>query len=117
MTFKYGSRSATLKVEVASTPAARAQGLSNRQSLPPDSGMLFEWDQDTLTMFWMKDTTTPLSIAFVGSDMRVIVIKDLKPFDLTPVGPPISYRYAVETNRGWFASHGVTAGSTMTLNL
>jgi uncharacterized membrane protein (UPF0127 family) len=110
--FRNGSRVSTLAVEVAETPADRMMGLMGRKSLTADSGMLFDFGTTVDTAFWMKDTSIPLSIAFIGTDGKVLAIRDMKPFDETPVRSPGAYRYAIEVNRGWFAANGITAGST-----
>jgi hypothetical protein len=43
-----------LEVEVADTPAARAQGLMFRRSLPESAGMLFVFETEGRWGFWMK---------------------------------------------------------------
>jgi uncharacterized membrane protein (UPF0127 family) len=108
---------ASLGIEVARTPEARAQGLMGRESLAPDSGMLFDFGGETNTDFWMKDTSIPLSIAFIDSSGKVVAIKDMKPNDLTPVTSPSQYRYAIETNQGWFARHGIKPGYNTTIDI
>jgi uncharacterized membrane protein (UPF0127 family) len=40
----------------------------------------------------------------------------MKPFDLTPIEPPGTYRYAIEVNQGWFAEHGIKPGVTATID-
>ena len=107
----------TLKIEVVKTPEERAQGLMGRESLSADSGMLFDFEGDVNSAFWMKDTSIPLSIAFVDSDGKIIAIEDLEPFDETPVKPQGEYRYAIETNRGWFSEHGITPGFRASIDL
>jgi uncharacterized membrane protein (UPF0127 family) len=114
--FTTGSKTYTLNVEVPDRDAF-ARGLSNRDSLPADSGMLFDFGRDVTTSFWMKDTTIPLSITFISSDGKILAIKDMKPLDLTPVEPPGDYRYAIETNQGWFAAHGIKPGSRASIDL
>ncbi|MFH1149860.1 MAG: DUF192 domain-containing protein [Actinomycetota bacterium] len=114
--FTNGSRTYTLNVEVPERDAF-AKGLSSRESLPADGGMLFDFGRDVTTSFWMKDTTIPLSIAFIASDGKVLAVKDMQPLDLTPVKPPGEYRYAIETNQGWFAKHGIKPGSRASIDL
>jgi len=60
----------------------------------------------------MKNTPTPLSIAYVGTSGRIFEIHDMKPFDETPI-PSASGAivYAIETPQGWFTKHGILAGS------
>jgi uncharacterized membrane protein (UPF0127 family) len=117
VSFKNGTEVVTLQVEVADSPRERDRGLMYRKSLPPDSGMLFDFGHEVENSFWMKNTSIPLSIAFIGPDGRVLAIKDMLPYDLTSVGPPGEYRYAVEANRGWLEEHGVGPGDRATINL
>ena len=79
-----GKRSVTLRVEVASTDAHRAQGLMNRRSLAPNAGMVFLFATPTRARFWMKDTLIPLSVAFVGGDGRIISVQDMGPCEADP---------------------------------
>src|SRR3989344_8031069 len=44
-----------IKVDLAQTPDARAQGLSGRSMLKNDGGMLFVFDHSDKYSFWMKD--------------------------------------------------------------
>lgn len=57
-----------IKVELADTPAKRVQGLSGRQSLPGDQGMLFIFDTDQKPAFWMKDMRFPIDIIWIKDD-------------------------------------------------
>ncbi|MHB8896083.1 MAG: DUF192 domain-containing protein [Candidatus Geothermincolia bacterium] len=115
--FSNDGKVASLNTEVASTAAARARGLSGRQELARDTGMLFDFGSDTTTSFWMKDTSIPLSIAFIGSNGKVLAIKDMKPNDLTAVSSPGAYRYAIEVNQGWFKDNGIKPGFTATIDI
>ena len=117
VSFKNGAEAITLQVEVADSPQERDLGLMYRKSLPPDSGMLFDFGGDVESSFWMKNTPVPLSIAFISSDGKVLAVKDMVPYDLTPVEPPGAYRYAVEANRGWFGEHEIRPGDRAKINL
>jgi len=114
--FSNDGQVASLNIEVARTPSARATGLMGRKELAKDSGMLFDFGRDTDTAFYMKNTSIPLSIAFIDSSGKVIGIKDMKPFDLTSIRAPGTYRYAIEVNQGWFARHGIKPGFTATID-
>ncbi len=117
VSFVLGSTVHTLNVEIADEPHEMERGLMHRESLPHDRGMLFDFGKEVETAFWMKDTEIPLSIAFIGSDGKVLAIKDMAPYDLTAVNPPGAYRYAVETNRGWFQENGINPGTRVSLNI
>jgi hypothetical protein len=100
----------TLQVEIAKTSAERAVGLMNRSSLGADAGMLFVFPADTQASFWMKDTLVALSIAFVRADGTIVHIEDMQPQTESNHYSTEPYRYAIEANQGWFASHDVVVG-------
>lgn len=45
-------------VELANTPATRAQGLMYRRSMPEDHGMLFDFGRVEMVTMWMRNTYT-----------------------------------------------------------
>ena len=110
----------TITAQIASTDATRENGLMNVTTLGADAGMLFVFGTDHAPAdcaFWMQDTPTALSIAFIDSTMKVINIADMAPETTTFHEPASPCRYALETNQGWFASHGVAAGATVSFAL
>lgn len=102
-----------LNVRVADSDAERRQGLMGVETLPPDEGMAFVWDEPVQTSFWMKDTLIPLSVAFVGDDGTIVTIRDMSPCEADPCptyaadGP---FVMAIEANRGFFADAGIAVG-------
>lgn len=103
---------------VADSGPERARGLMGRASLQPDGGMVFQFPEPTDAGFWMKDTPLPLSIAFWGSDGRIIAILDMEPCTKDPCPvyrPGASYETALEMRRGWFDEHGVEIGDRVEL--
>ncbi|MEE8440808.1 MAG: DUF192 domain-containing protein, partial [Spirochaetia bacterium] len=54
-----------LEVEVADTDDARAEGLMFRESLPETHGMLFVFEEVAPRAFYMRNTSVPLSIAYI----------------------------------------------------
>jgi uncharacterized protein len=104
-----------MTVEIADTEDSRQLGLMFRSSMPPDAGMLFDFQQDTNSGFWMQNTILPLSIAFIKADGTIIDIKDMQPLDTTAIGPSEAYRYALETNQGFFAAHKIAIGDHVAL--
>lgn len=116
--FDLPSGSTRVRVEIADTEALRERGLMGRTSLADDAGMLFQWPEDTMSSFWMKDTLIPLSVAFVSADGRVLTLLDMEPCraDPCPVyDPHVSYRMALEVKQGTFARSGVRVGDRMRL--
>lgn len=114
--FTNGSDRIGMPVLVAETATQRATGLMNRSSLPDGAGMLFVFSRPVRGAFWMMDTTIPLSIAFVGQDGTVQQIMDMEPCAAEPCPryePDDDYLYAIEANKGYFASRGITPGWTV----
>lgn len=101
----------SLRAHVADAPEERSEGLMGVTDMAPDEGMVFVYPAVRALTFWMKNTPTPLSIAYVGADRRVISIKDMKPFDTTLVLSDGAALYAVEAHQGWFAANGVGVGA------
>jgi len=90
-----------IKVEIADSQIERSVGLSNRENLSPDHGMLFNFPQPGLQQFWMKDMIIPLDFIFI--DNKTIV--DLKGNVLPNSYPSIifgnkPYNYIIELNAG-----------------
>ena len=77
--------------------------------------MLFVFPADQHLAFWMKDTTVPLSIAFLSSEGRILQIEDMEPFSLKSIRSRLSARYALELPQGAFAEAGASEGDTVTL--
>lgn len=93
-----------------------------RRQLGRNAGMLFVFEAPSTGGFWMKNTTIPLSIAYLrstGTDSyEVLEILDMVPCraDPCPSYPPKeAYDAALEVNRGWYADHGVRVGDTATV--
>ncbi len=104
-----------VKAEVAVSFAAQSRGLMFRESMPENHGMLFVYSQPKYMSFWMKNTTIPLSIAFIREDGVIGNIEKMQPQqgNITPTKHYQSkYKslYALEMNQGWFEQNGVKAG-------
>jgi hypothetical protein len=64
----FKSVSKSLDVEVANSDTKRRQGLMYRKDLAKDRGMLFLWPQSNTKCMWMKNTSLPLSVAYLSND-------------------------------------------------
>jgi uncharacterized protein len=106
-----------LRAEIADTEALRLTGLMRRSNLGTNDGMLFVFDREQALNFWMKDTSLPLSIAYIGKDGVILDILDMKPFDISVTYPSSRpARYALEMNRGWFRNNDIREGCRLVLN-
>ena len=99
-----------LKVEIAESEPQRMQGLMFRKSLGKEDGMLFVFDDVEYHSMWMKNTLIPLSVAFVDTKGEILNILDMEPLTLDTHMAAGPARYAIETNKGWFAGKKIKAG-------
>ena len=108
-----------VRVEIADNASEHARGLMYRTTLAENRGMLFIFEGEQKLSFTMKNTLIPLSIAFIGSEGRIVDIQDMKPLD----DDPPSYvsarpaQYALEVNQGFFEERGVEVGDRAELPL
>ena len=106
----------TFILELAVTSEERRVGLSNRDYLAPDGGMLFIFQQERTLAFWMKETLIPLDILFLNSDRRITNIHTMMPQPGVPTNQLTTYRstkpalYAVEVNAGVAKELGLEPG-------
>ena len=104
-----------LTVEIADTQETRSEGLMFRRSMADNHGMLFIFEYEHQASFWMKNTTIPLSIAFIAADGTIRQIEDMEPESLSSVASRRNILYALEVNQGWFEERGIDEGDKMVL--
>src|SRR3989344_2375755 len=75
--------SAQITAEIADTPEKRARGLSGREALGKDEGMLFVFTDSAIRQFWMKDMNFSLDIIWIDENKKII--------DITKNATPESY--------------------------
>jgi uncharacterized protein len=59
-------------VEIADNDDERMRGLMYRESMAPDAGMLFIFDNLAPQSFWMRNTLIPLDIMYFDQDRRFV---------------------------------------------
>ncbi|MDP3537752.1 MAG: DUF192 domain-containing protein [Azonexus sp.] len=99
-----------IEAEVAATDQNRQVGLMNRQTMPPQRGMLFVFAQKNTHCMWMRNTLIPLSVAFLDEDGIIINIENMQPQTENNHCAKVPARYALEMNLGWFAQRGIKPG-------
>ena len=105
----------SFRVEVARTAEQKQQGLMNRKSLGDREGMIFVYETDQHLAFWMKNTTIPLTLAFLSKDGGIMQIEQLKPLSLKSVVSERAVRYALELPAGVLEELGVQVGDRIQL--
>ncbi len=100
-----------LKLETATTPAQREQGLMNRTDLHGDDGMLFVFPTPADVAFWMKDTPLPLDMIFISPGHVITHIEaSAKPYSLNPRRANATTVAVIELDGGRAAKDGVAVG-------
>jgi len=102
-----------IRAELAEEPSTRARGLMMRERLGNNEGMLFVFPEKAGHCFWMRNTLIPLSIAFLDDDGTVVNIADMDPRSEQSHCPAKPIRFALEMERGWFATRGLASGTKL----
>lgn len=88
-----------IKAELATTPEAQTLGLSGRESLKENEGMLFIFEKPSVYHFWMKDMNFPIDIIFFDENAKIVHIKENAQPESYPdlFGPKEDVKYVLET--------------------
>lgn len=106
----------TVKAEMAVKPEERNFGFMERKNIPEGTGMLFVFEYDQILNFWMKNTPTPLSIAYITSSGKIKDILDMQPYSLEHIISSGYVRYALEVPQGWYKKEGIAVGDTLVID-
>ena len=107
-----------IQVEIADDLSEQIQGLSGRDLLCGNCGMLFVYKKPELRIFWMKDMSFPLDIIFIR-DEKVTEIFESVPFpqsgqEIPVVASTEAADAVLEVNAGFVRKHGIdTADSAL----
>lgn len=113
-----GEESTLLTVEVAETPRLQEVGLSGRESLADDEGMVYVFFEERDAGLSMEGTTIPLSTAFFDARGTIVRILDMEPCteDSCPLhAPGEPYMGALQVNQGAFEEWDVSEGDHVQL--
>ncbi|MEM6553059.1 MAG: DUF192 domain-containing protein [Planctomycetota bacterium] len=109
-------------LELAVNPGQRYLGLSGRQSIADDGGMLFVFPRVSVREFVMRDCVIPIDIIFVDDAGKVVAIHAMQVEPLeTRSNPTRRYssvepvRFAIELRGGRIAELGVSIGDQIEL--
>jgi uncharacterized membrane protein (UPF0127 family) len=106
-----------LEIEIPNDIRDFNLGLMFRESLSVNSGMYFMFEEVGQKSFYMRETKIPLDIAFITEDGTIDSIKELEPYNETPVESEGEVLYALEVNRGWFAENNVEVGDEINVEI
>lgn len=103
-----------VNVEIVSDFSNKAKGLSGRDNLCEDCGMLFIYNNKAKYSFWMKNMNFPLDIIYINHDEIVEIFKNVQAFsnndEFTEIFPNYEADKVLELNAGWCDLHNVEIG-------
>ena len=110
-------------VELATNDATRARGLMFRESLSPDAGMLFIFDDEQPRAFWMHNCKIALDILYFDQNLKLVSSAlSVPPCSLAPSQCP-NYasekpaKYVLELAAGRATDIGAVAGDQLSVDL
>ena len=104
-----------VRVDLALTEAEHTKGLSGKNELVENEGMLFVFDKPGKYSFWMKDMNFPIDIVWISSDMKVVYIKKNADPKLYPetYGPDTDAKYVLEVMAGFSDKNNLKVGDSL----
>ncbi len=102
-----------IEVEVADTFLAREKGLSGREKLEENKGMLFVFEIKDFHSFWMKEMKFPIDIIWISNDRIVDIAHNVPTVAgefLKTYKPKEPVNFVLEVNAGFSERHGLKAG-------
>ena len=105
-------------IELALTEPQQRQGLSGREMLPENHGMLFVYPGKNMYSFWMKDMKFALDFIWIDDTTVVDITKNVLPPTITgntlTVMPNQQVNRILELNAGTVDRVGIKKGDTVT---
>ena len=110
-------------IEIADDDAERARGLMFRETLAPDAGMLFVFDDEQPRAFWVHNCKISLDILYFDHDFKLVSSAlSVPPCSLDPSQCP-SYasekpaKYVLELAAGRATEIGAVVGDKLSVEL
>lgn len=106
-----------LAIEIADSPDKRKKGLSGRETIATNSGMLFVFPKPDYYNFWMKDMRFALDLIWINNGSIVDITKNTSPpspgqadSSLSIYTPSQIADSVLEVNAGFVAANGIKIG-------
>ena len=104
-----------IKVEIVKTKEAQAIGLSGREELKKDEGMLFVFEQPAVYSFWMKGMKFSIDMIWLDQDKKIIYIQKNATPESYPesFGPKQNALYVLEVVSGFSEENNLKIGDIL----
>ena len=108
-------------VYLAVTDEEQIKGLSGRENLEDNKGMLFVMEREGIYPFWMKDMLFSLDIVWISSNGTIVdLIRNVDmcsgPICL-PIIPDAEAKYVLEANSGFSENMGFDIGDKVDIKI
>lgn len=115
----------TINLELADTTQKQMKGLSRRESLGEDSGMLFVFKGSRIRNFWMRGMYFPIDIVWIREDGTVVGCAESVPSPADPkqlIGlerrsSPEPVKYVLELNAGKCEEWSIQPGTALSFEI
>lgn len=108
----------TINLIVAKSEKDRMKGLSGRNSLSEDQGMLFVFEKKGKYGFWMRDMKFPLDIIYIDNETVVYLVENAPAATQAPTltiyKPDTDANRVLELNAGGAKKYGIKKGTKIT---
>ena len=111
----------TVEVEIADTPEEHEKGLSGRNSLPEDQGMLFVMPPNSQPSFYMFDMKFALDFIWINDEHVIGFTENVEPPDdneednLPTYESPTPVDYVLEVNAGFVEKNKISVDDKVEL--
>lgn len=104
-----------ITAELALTQIQVGTGMMFRKEMAENDGMLFVFARPHRPAFYMKNTTLPLTAAYLDSEGTILELHNLEPLNETPIEAATeNVQFVLEMNRDWFKRHNISTGAVVT---
>jgi uncharacterized membrane protein (UPF0127 family) len=114
---KIGVGGKDLWVKFAKSREEKIKGLSGRDALPENEGLLFSYDNPQKLTFWMKDMFFPIDIVFIKDSKIIGISENALPSppgtdseQIAKYSSPGLVNAVLEVNAFWCRQNGVEIG-------
>jgi len=108
-----------IKADIADTESKRNAGLSNREQIGIDEGLLFLHDEKAIHNYWMKDMLFAIDIIWIDGDIVTGFSENLLPENpaSTIYSPEVPVDYVLEVQAGFVDEIGLLKGDKLDIQL
>lgn len=109
------------KIEISNTDKERTLGLSYRESLKNDSGMLFVHDKEGVYPYWMYEMKFPLDMVFLDKDFKIVdyyqnAIPCESEKNCITISSRKPFKFVLELKSGFVKEKGLKIGDKLETN-